>query len=204
VSGVASEPRQIARAAGAARPRNGGTLVSEPVDPGSRQELRALLSVIEEAGWEYARIEIDGVTLTVSSDPDFVAIDRPSAPAPVAPAPTPAPAASSAAPAPAPLVTATSPEAPAAATSGPSESAHTVTAPTIGLFWRSPKPGAPPFVEVGDRVEAGDTVCIIEVMKLMTHVPAGVTGVVQSIHVSNGEMVEHGTPLLDVEPEATS
>jgi biotin carboxyl carrier protein len=59
-------------------------------------------------------------------------------------------------------------------------------------------------VEVGDRVEAGDTVCIIEVMKLMTHVPAGVSGVVQSFHVSNGEMVEHGTPLLDIEPEATS
>jgi acetyl-CoA carboxylase biotin carboxyl carrier protein len=183
--------------------------VSETVDPGSRRELRALLKVIEEAGWEYARVEIDGVTLTVSSDPDFVALDRLSAPAPAAPTPTPATAAATA-PAPAAAATPATPataaeaaEALAIGTPGPSASAHTVTAPTIGLVWRSPKPGAPPFVEVGDRVEAGDTVCIIEVMKLMTHVPAGVTGVIQSLHVSNGQMVEHGTPLVDIEPEPT-
>jgi acetyl-CoA carboxylase biotin carboxyl carrier protein len=182
--------------------------VSDTSAPGSRRELRALLSAIEEAGWDYARVEIDGVTLTVSSDPDFVELDRASARARVQPAPTPSPA-----PVPAAPVTAAPATAPATSpatapttspTAAPTADTHTVTAPTIGLFWRSPKPGAPPFVEVGDRVEAGDTVCIVEVMKLMTHVPAGVTGVVRAIHVSNGDMVEHGTPLLDVEPEALS
>lgn len=174
--------------------------MSDTSAPGSRRELRALLSAIEEAGWDYARVEIDGVTLTVSSDPDFVELDRASARAQVQPAPTPSPA-----PAPAAPVTASPATAPATSpVTSPTADTHTVTAPTIGLFWRSPKPGAPPFVEVGDRVEAGDTVCIVEVMKLMTHVPAGVTGVVRAIHVSNGDMVEHGTPLLDVEPEALS
>jgi acetyl-CoA carboxylase biotin carboxyl carrier protein len=171
--------------------------VSESVDPRSRSDLRALLSAIEEGGWEYARVEIDGVTLTVSSDADFVALDG------AAPRTTPDPVLPALAPPAAPPATATAAEpSPAAGPQGvPDPDAETVTAPTIGLFWRSPKPGAPPFVEVGDRVAAGDTVCIIEVMKLMTHVTADVTGVVSAIHVGNGDMVEHGTPLVDVVPE---
>jgi acetyl-CoA carboxylase biotin carboxyl carrier protein len=77
---------------------------------------------------------------------------------------------------------------------------ETVESPTIGLFWRSPKPGAPPFVSVGDTVAAGDTVCIIEVMKLMTHVTAPVAGTVTAILIENGAMVEHGTALVLIEP----
>jgi acetyl-CoA carboxylase biotin carboxyl carrier protein len=77
----------------------------------------------------------------------------------------------------------------------------TVLAPSLGLFWRSPKPGAPPFVEVGDRVEADSTVCIVEVMKLMNHVKAGCAGVVSAIHAQNGEMVEYGEPLITIAPE---
>ena len=179
--------------------------MSETVDPGSRRELRALLGAIEAAGWDYARVEIDGVTLTVSNDPEFVALDHGAAPAPApAVAVSAPPASAQAAPSPAPEPAPQPAEAAAATAPAMSPSAQTVTAPTIGLFWRSPKPGAPPFVEVGDRVEAADTVCIIEVMKLMTHVPAGVTGVVRTIRVSNGEMVEHGTALVDIEPEATA
>jgi len=77
---------------------------------------------------------------------------------------------------------------------------HRVTAPSVGLFWRSPKPGAPPFVEVGDEVGPDDTVCIVEVMKLMNHVRAGVAGTVLAVHPENGQMVEHGDPLFTVEP----
>jgi len=77
---------------------------------------------------------------------------------------------------------------------------HRVTAPSVGLFWRSPKPGAPPFVEVGDEVGPDDTVCIVEVMKLMNHVRAGVAGTVRAVHPENGQMVEHGDPLFTVEP----
>lgn len=76
-----------------------------------------------------------------------------------------------------------------------------VTSPSVGLFWRSPQPGSPPFVEVGQRVAADDTVCIIEVMKLMSHVKAGRAGTVSSIETENGALVEHGTLLMFLEPD---
>jgi acetyl-CoA carboxylase biotin carboxyl carrier protein len=173
--------------------------VSEPVDKRRLAELRSLLSTIEEAGWEYARVEIDGVTLTVSSNPEFTDAPAPTASTAAAPSATlPAPAPS--APAPAAEAPATADPgvvAPASSYDGPVE---TVTSPTIGLFWRSPKPGAPPFVEVGGVVSEGETLCIIEVMKLMTHVVAPVGGTVRAIHIENGSMVEHGTVLMDVAP----
>jgi acetyl-CoA carboxylase biotin carboxyl carrier protein len=76
---------------------------------------------------------------------------------------------------------------------------HRVAAPSVGVFWRSPEPGAPPFVEAGQRVEPSDTVCIVEVMKLFNHVPAGVSGVVRTVAADNGEMVEHGQTLFLVD-----
>jgi acetyl-CoA carboxylase biotin carboxyl carrier protein len=78
---------------------------------------------------------------------------------------------------------------------------HRVTAPSIGLFWESSQPGAPPFVEVGQMVGADDTVCIIEVMKLMNHVKAGVAARVLSIAVENGQMVEFGDLLMVLSTE---
>ncbi|HVX32419.1 MAG TPA: biotin/lipoyl-containing protein, partial [Solirubrobacterales bacterium] len=76
-----------------------------------------------------------------------------------------------------------------------------IESPSVGLFWRAPSPGAPPFVEVGQRVAAGDTVAIVEVMKLMNHVAAPVDGVVTAILVENGESVEFGQPIVVVDPE---
>jgi acetyl-CoA carboxylase biotin carboxyl carrier protein len=94
----------------------------------------------------------------------------------------------------------------AAVPSGPTSAAHPdgqkVTSPSLGLFWRSPQPGAPSFVEVGQQVDAEDTVCIVEVMKLMNHVKAGVSGKVVAILVDNGAMVEFGQTLVVVEPGA--
>ena len=78
---------------------------------------------------------------------------------------------------------------------------HRVTAPSIGLFWQSPQPGAPPFVEVGQIVEPDDTLCIIEVMKLINHVKAGVAGRVLSVAVENGQMVEFGDLLMVLSTE---
>lgn len=75
-----------------------------------------------------------------------------------------------------------------------------VLAPTLGLFWRCPQPGAPPFVEVGQQVEPDDTVCIVEVMKLMSHVKAGIAGTVVGIPVENGSVVEYGDSLVVIEP----
>jgi acetyl-CoA carboxylase biotin carboxyl carrier protein len=92
------------------------------------------------------------------------------------------------------------PSAAAGAPAGEPPSGHRVTAPSVGLFWRSPKPGAPPFVEVGDEVGPDDTVCIVEVMKLMNHVRAGTAGTVRAVHPENGQMVEHGDPLFTIGP----
>jgi len=74
----------------------------------------------------------------------------------------------------------------------------TVTAPSVGIFWRSPEPGAAPFVEIGKSVNQGDVLCIVEVMKLMMNVTASTSGVISSIHIQNGDAVEFGTPLFTI------
>ena len=78
---------------------------------------------------------------------------------------------------------------------------HVVRSPMVGTFYRAPDPGAEPFVREDTRVEPGDIVCIIEVMKLMSSVAAGVKGVVTHVFVDNAQMVEHGQPLIGVRPE---
>ncbi len=104
----------------------------------------------------------------------------------------------------APVAKASSPTGPP--TAPPADEASTakgtkIESPSVGLFWRAPSPGAPPFVEVGARVAAGDTVAIVEVMKLMNHVAAPVDGVVTGILVENGASVEFGQPIVVVDPE---
>ena len=77
-----------------------------------------------------------------------------------------------------------------------------VEAPMVGTFYRAPQPGAPPFVEEGQPVGAGQTLCILEAMKLMNEVKADVDGIVRSIHVENAEPVEFGQLLFELEPVA--
>lgn len=81
-----------------------------------------------------------------------------------------------------------------------SENLHAVKAPMVGTFYRAPAPDKPPFVEVGQAVEADTIVCIIEVMKLMNSIEAGVRGVVKEIAVQNGTAVEYGQVLMGIEP----
>lgn len=76
---------------------------------------------------------------------------------------------------------------------------HAVKAPMVGTFYRSPAPGAKAFVEVGDTVKSGQTVCIIEAMKLLNEIECDKDGVVKAILVDNGQPVEYGEPLLIVE-----
>lgn len=78
------------------------------------------------------------------------------------------------------------------------EGALLVTSPSPGILWRSPMPGAPPFADVGQTVEKSDTVCIIEVMKLMNHVKAGVAGTVVGALVANGAQVSKDEPLFAI------
>ena len=73
---------------------------------------------------------------------------------------------------------------------------HVVKAPMVGTFYRSPSPDAKPFVEVGQPVKEGDTICIIEAMKLMNEIEADASGVVKAVLVENGQPVEYGQPLF--------
>jgi len=83
----------------------------------------------------------------------------------------------------------------------PAPKGHQVTAPMVGTFYAAPSPGAKPFVEIGSRVQVGDTLCIIEAMKMMNQIEAEVAGKVVSILVENGDPVEFGQPLFVIEEE---
>lgn len=146
------------------------------------KEIKQILELLEASEWDEAQVTVGEVTVTVSRN----------GAGSVAPA---------AVPAASPVVTAAS-VAPAAAApvAAAAPGGHVVTAPSVGVFWRAPQPGAPPFVEVGDLVDPGKQLCIVEVMKLMTPVYADVAGSVTAVHVANGDKVEHGTPLLSIAP----
>jgi acetyl-CoA carboxylase biotin carboxyl carrier protein len=92
--------------------------------------------------------------------------------------------------------------APAGAAAEPEagQEGHVVKAPMVGTFYRSPSPDAKPFVEVGQAVKEGDTICIIEAMKLMNELEAEVEGTIREICVENAEPVEYGQVLFRVEP----
>ena len=106
---------------------------------------------------------------------------------------------------PMPMPAAPTPTAPAAAATAPAETAakespgHRVTSPMVGTFYRAPSPGARPFVEVGSTVEVGDTLCIIEAMKMLNPIEADKAGAVREALVENGHPVEYGQPLFIIE-----
>lgn len=150
------------------------------------RKVKKLIELLEESG--VAEIEI-------SEGEESVRISRfPSgaqaAPAPVVHyAPAPAPAA-------APVTSAPAAAAPAPA---PAKADHTVTAPMVGTYYASPSPGAKAFVDIGSEVNVGDTLCIIEAMKMMNQIESDKAGRVTAILVKNGEPVEFGQPLFIVE-----
>ncbi len=76
----------------------------------------------------------------------------------------------------------------------------TIESPMLGTFYRADAPGAAPFVDVGTLVDEGSTVCLIEVMKMMSSIPAGVAGTIVEICAENAQLVEHGQPLFRVKP----
>ena len=102
-----------------------------------------------------------------------------------------APPAGAAAPAGAPVAAAPAAE--------PVPEGHIVKAPMVGTFYRSSAPGTKPFVEVGDPIKSGETVCIIEAMKLLNEIEADRDGVIKAIFLENGEPVEYGEPLFSIE-----
>ncbi|OOG23202.1 acetyl-CoA carboxylase, biotin carboxyl carrier protein [Thioalkalivibrio denitrificans] len=76
---------------------------------------------------------------------------------------------------------------------------HVITAPMVGTFYRAASPGARPFVEVGQSVTVGDTLCIIEAMKMLNQIEADRTGVIKAILIENGQPVEYGQPMFIIE-----
>ena len=144
------------------------------------RKVKKLIELLEES---------DIGELEIKEGEESVRISRASttvvAAAPVAAAPAPAPAA-----APAPVAE----TAPAA----PEVSGHAVKSPMVGTFYRSPAPGAPAFVEVGQSVNIGDAVCIVEAMKMMNQIEADKSGTVTAILVEDGEPVEFDQPMITI------
>jgi acetyl-CoA carboxylase biotin carboxyl carrier protein len=144
------------------------------------RKLKTLIELVESSG--IAELEIQ-------EGEERVRITRAGA---SGPAPTAVPVTLSPVMAPAPAA-----EAVAAAPSEPTEpEGHQVKSPMVGTFYRSASPGAKPFVEVGDSVEVGDTLCIIEAMKLMNEIESDKSGVVKQVLAENGQPVEFGQPLV--------
>ena len=163
----------------------------------NQEAIRALLDAFERSDWREMTVTIGSDRLHVSRD--AVADGNTSAAAaPVHAASAPPPTAPPSTP-PEPAVSEAH-DAPGVERS-PTPIGTVIESPSVGLFWRAPSPAAPPFVELGATVAAGDTVAIVEVMKLMNHVVAPVAGTVTAILPANGEAVEYGQPLVVIDPE---
>lgn len=155
-------------------------------------EIRDLIDFIAQSGLNEVNVETKEIKLHVKREPDQKILKSASvmaAPAPVAmpPAPVPAPVA-----VPAPRV-----EKPVPAAS----SAVEIKSPMIGTFYRSANPDSPPFVSVGDKITKGQTVCIIEAMKLFNEIESEVSGTIVKVMVENASPVEYDQVLFVVEPD---
>jgi acetyl-CoA carboxylase biotin carboxyl carrier protein len=142
----------------------------------SDDDVREILRIIDESELDELLVEIDGFRLHVRRGSQSTvhspqsSVERPQTPDP-------------------------GPQISAQASNG-----STIDSPMLGTFYRAEAPGAAPFVEVGANVDADTTVCLIEVMKMMNSVPAGVAGTIVEVCAENAEVVEYGQPLFRVEP----
>jgi oxaloacetate decarboxylase alpha subunit len=145
------------------------------VDKQRADRIREVVKIVQESGIGEITVEEEGLRVSVRSVSE-------SSPAPATDAPLALPE-------------------PSAAPSARSVNGVVhIESPMVGTFYRAPEPGSPPFVEEGDVVAVGQTLCILEAMKLMNEVKAEFEAVVRRIHVENAESVEFGQPLFDLEP----
>ena len=152
------------------------------------RKVKKLIELLDESGIAEIEISEGDDSVRISRHPPGGAqvvhsmpAAAPAAPAPVAVAPDP--------------VAAPSPAAPAE----PEEDGHQVKAPMVGTYYAAPSPGAPAYVQVGDSVNEGDTLGIIEAMKMMNQIEAEVSGTIKSIRAQNGEPVEYGQTLFIID-----
>ena len=154
------------------------TLVGGRVDHQRAELIREVVRIVQESGVAEVSIEEHGMRVSVRRTEEQAAATVP-APAPdVAPVLAP--------PGPLPVV----------------GGIVRVESPMVGTFYRAPRPGAPPFVEVGETIAAGQTLCILEAMKLLNEITAETDGVVSAVHAENGQPVEYGELLFELEPVA--
>ena len=160
-------------------------------------DIENLIELFNRSEWDEMHLKTDDLEIFLSNDPHA---RRPSAQVVAAPAAAPQVGSTATSTAPA-VATATAATAHAAEVSIPAGMVA-VRAPNLGTFYRSPKPGAPAYVEVGQAIDADTEVCLIEVMKLFTPVKSGVKGTVRQIVVNDGSMVEYEQVLVIIEPAA--
>jgi len=149
------------------------------------RKVKKLIELLEESGIDELEIKEGEESVRISRHSKTPA-QQYYAPAPVQ---APAPAAAPVAP-----VAAAVPEVAAA----PKLNGFVVKSPMVGTFYRTPSPTSPAFVEVGQTVKKGDTICIVEAMKMMNHIQAEASGVIESILVENGQPVEYDQPLFTI------
>jgi len=157
----------------------------------SHEDVQRLLQLLDSSHFDEMHLEAEGIKLTLRRGG-----------VPSSPAPSSAPTASSSTPTP-PQATMSAPAATAIATAPPASgdtSLLEVRAPMLGTFYGAPKPGAAPFVAIGGRVSADTAVGIIEVMKLMNSISAGVDGVLVEVLARDGDLVEFDQVLMRVRP----
>ncbi|MCH8531311.1 MAG: acetyl-CoA carboxylase biotin carboxyl carrier protein [Saccharospirillum sp.] len=150
------------------------------------RKVKKLIELLEESGIDEIEItegeeaiRISRTSRTLSQPVHYAAAPHPGYAAPSAPA-APAPAAADVAPA------------------SNEPSGHAVRSPMVGTFYRAPSPTSPNFIEVGQQVKAGDTICIIEAMKMMNQIEADKSGVIEAILLENGQPVEFDQPLVTI------
>lgn len=155
--------------------------------------LRGLIAAVDDSGIDSLEISRGGTRIRVAKSPTMSAS--------VSAGPNYAPAAAAAH---APVAPAHAPAPEAAAVPAPAAKSNLVeiTSPMVGTFYRAPSPDAPPYVEVGTRITRGQTLCVLEAMKLMNELQAEVQGVIREVCVGNAEPVEYGQVLFRIEPEA--
>ncbi|MEE2984031.1 MAG: biotin/lipoyl-containing protein [Gammaproteobacteria bacterium] len=149
----------------------------------SAEDIENLVEFFNQSDWEEMHLKIEGLELFLSNDPaargprtvaSMTAVSSGATPhEPEAPAPVVIP-----------------------------EGMAVVRAPNLGTFFRAPKPGSPPYVEIGQAIDEDTEICLIEIMKLFTPIKAGIAGVVHEICVNDAEMVEFDQPLVIIDPSA--
>ncbi|VAX14564.1 Biotin carboxyl carrier protein of acetyl-CoA carboxylase [hydrothermal vent metagenome] len=147
------------------------------------RKVKKLIELLEESGIAEIEIQEGEESVRISRYSQHAPVAAPQPVAPVAPA----------------AIAAPEPAAPAVDSESDAIKGHVVKSPMVGAFYRAPSPGASAFVEVGQSVKVGDTLCIIEAMKLLNQIEADKAGIIKAILVENGQPVEYDQPLFVIE-----